>query len=123
MTLKFGNAESTAASPGNFMPIALPTWDGESTGGSDYQANITGCNGVPVKTDTMIDDRAWRDGGTDGARHGRPDRDSTRAATWNRHDEAGGEQLRAGGRRRAPRSARASSRSRCSTPGPSTPVR
>ena len=53
MTLKFGNPSDTAA-PGNFMPIALPTWDGESTGGSDYEANISGCNGVPIKVGTTI---------------------------------------------------------------------
>lgn len=47
VTLKFGNG-SDAIAPGNFLPIALPTWDGESRGGSDYEHNIAECNGVPI---------------------------------------------------------------------------
>jgi Flp pilus assembly protein TadG len=49
MALKFGNPSgSQPIAPGNFFPVALPTWDGESRGGSDYEQNIAQCNGVPV---------------------------------------------------------------------------
>jgi hypothetical protein len=55
MTLKFGNPSgSQPVAPGNFFPVALPTWDGESRGGSDYEQNISQCNGVPVAIDTEI---------------------------------------------------------------------
>jgi putative Flp pilus-assembly TadE/G-like protein len=53
VTLKFGNG-SDAIVPGNFLPIALPTWDGESSGGKDYEHNIAECNGVPIGIDTEV---------------------------------------------------------------------
>ena len=55
MTLKFGNPSgSQPVAPGNYFPVALPTWDGDSQGASDYQNNIAHCNGVPVAIDTEI---------------------------------------------------------------------
>jgi Flp pilus assembly protein TadG len=55
MTLKFGNPSgSQPIAPGNYFPVALPTWDGESRGGSDYEENIAHCNGVPVAIDSEI---------------------------------------------------------------------
>ena len=55
MTLKFGNPSGSAPiAPGNYFPVALPTWDGESRGGSDYEDNISRCNGVPIAIDTEI---------------------------------------------------------------------
>jgi Flp pilus assembly protein TadG len=55
MTLKFGNPSgSQPIAPGNYFPVALPTWDGESRGGSDYEENIARCNGVPVAIDSEI---------------------------------------------------------------------
>ena len=55
MTLKFGNPSgSQPIAPGNYFPVALPTWDGESRGGSDYEDNIARCNGVPIAIDTEI---------------------------------------------------------------------
>jgi Flp pilus assembly protein TadG len=47
MTLKFGNPND-AISPGVFNPVRIPTWDGDSQGGADYEASISGCNGIPV---------------------------------------------------------------------------
>jgi Flp pilus assembly protein TadG len=47
ITLKFGNPQD-AISPGVFNPVRIPTWDGDSQGGADYEANISGCNGIPV---------------------------------------------------------------------------
>ena len=55
MTLKFGNPSgSQPIAPGNYFPVALPTWDGESRGGSDYEENIAHCNGVPIAIDSEI---------------------------------------------------------------------
>lgn len=55
MILKFGNPSgSQPIAPGNFFPVALPTWDGESRGGSDYEQNIAECNGVPIAIDSEI---------------------------------------------------------------------
>jgi hypothetical protein len=49
VTLKFGNPSGASPiAPGTFLPVALPTWDGESRGGSDYEHNIGECNGVPI---------------------------------------------------------------------------
>ena len=48
VVLKYGDAQQTIA-PGNFFPVALPTWDGASKGASDYRKNIAQCNGIPVQ--------------------------------------------------------------------------
>jgi len=45
--LKAGGPQ-TSLSPGVFFPVRLPIYGGTSTGGDDYRANISGCNGLPV---------------------------------------------------------------------------
>lgn len=48
VTLKYGSPNDSPA-PGVFLPIDLPTADGDpEVGGANYRANIAGCNGVPV---------------------------------------------------------------------------
>jgi Flp pilus assembly protein TadG len=53
ITLKFGSPHD-AISPGVFNPVRIPTYTGSSQGGSDYQANISSCNGVPVGIGTVL---------------------------------------------------------------------
>ena len=44
-----------AISPGVFQPVRIPTYSGASTGGSDYEANIAGCNGVAIGIGTVLE--------------------------------------------------------------------
>jgi hypothetical protein len=53
ITLKAGGPQ-TSIEPGVYFPVRLPTYDGTSTGGSDYRANIASCNGVAIPIDTVL---------------------------------------------------------------------
>ena len=48
LTLKAGSP-STSIAPGVFYPVRIPRYDGISTGGADYRANIASCNGIPIE--------------------------------------------------------------------------
>jgi hypothetical protein len=37
-----------------YFPVRIPTYSGNSTGGSDYRANIAECNGIPISIDTVL---------------------------------------------------------------------
>jgi Flp pilus assembly protein TadG len=39
---------SDAIAPGVFQPVRIPRYDGNSTGGSDYEDNIGSCAGIPI---------------------------------------------------------------------------
>jgi len=54
VTLKAGGP-STSLSPGVYFPVRIPTYDGSSTGGSDYRANIGHCNGIPVGIGDLLE--------------------------------------------------------------------
>jgi Flp pilus assembly protein TadG len=47
VVLKQGGPQ-TAIGPGVFQPVRIPRYDGDSTGGSDYEDNIGSCNGLPI---------------------------------------------------------------------------
>jgi Flp pilus assembly protein TadG len=47
VTLKQGGPQ-TAIGPGVFQPVRIPRYDGNSTGGSDYEDNIQSCSGLPI---------------------------------------------------------------------------
>ena len=46
---------STSISPGVYYPIRLPTLNGPSAGGSDYEENIASCNGLPVEIGDTVE--------------------------------------------------------------------
>jgi len=54
VTLKAGGPQ-TSISPGVYFPVRIPTYAGGSTGGSDYRANISDCNGVAIPIGTMLE--------------------------------------------------------------------
>ena len=54
VTLKAGGPQ-TSISPGVYFPVRIPTYTGGSTGGSDYRANISDCNGVAIPIGTMLE--------------------------------------------------------------------
>ncbi len=54
VTLKAGGPQ-TSISPGVYFPVRIPTYNGGSTGGSDYRANISDCNGVAIPIGTMLE--------------------------------------------------------------------
>ena len=54
LTLKAGSPADSIA-PGFFFPVRLPTYDGTSTGGSDYRYNIANCNGAGVSIGSEMD--------------------------------------------------------------------
>src|SRR5262249_30054440 len=56
ITLKFGQPNgSDPIAPGWYMPIDVPRADGTpATGGARYSANISGCNGIPVKIGDIL---------------------------------------------------------------------
>jgi len=45
---------SDAISPGVFQPVRIPRYDGNSTGGSDYEDNIGSCAGIPIGIGTVL---------------------------------------------------------------------
>src|SRR4029453_11890975 len=51
--LKAGGPQTSIA-PGVYFPVRIPTYTGTSTGGSDYRANISGCNGIPISPGTPL---------------------------------------------------------------------
>jgi Flp pilus assembly protein TadG len=53
VTLKAGGPQTSIA-PGVYFPVRIPTYSGNSTGGSDYRANIAECNGIPISIDTVL---------------------------------------------------------------------
>jgi Flp pilus assembly protein TadG len=53
VTLKAGGPQ-TSISPGVYFPVRIPTYTGGSTGGSDYRANISGCNGIAIPIGTTL---------------------------------------------------------------------
>jgi len=54
VTLKYGSPQNAPA-PGQFLPIDLPLANGApEVGGSNYRANIAGCNGVPIGIGTPL---------------------------------------------------------------------
>jgi len=53
VTLKAGGPQTSIA-PGVYFPVRIPTYTGTSTGGSDYRANISGCNGIPISIGTTL---------------------------------------------------------------------
>jgi Flp pilus assembly protein TadG len=53
VTLKAGGPQ-TSISPGVYFPVRIPTYTGGSTGGSDYRANISGCNGIAISIGTTL---------------------------------------------------------------------
>jgi hypothetical protein len=68
ITLKFGNPNgSDPIAPGWYMPIDVPRADGApATGGARYEANIAGCNGIPVKEgDYLLTESGAKIGPTD----------------------------------------------------------
>src|SRR4030095_6046202 len=54
VTLRAGGPQSSI-SPGVYFPVRIPTYTGGSTGGSDYRANISDCNGVAIPIGTMLE--------------------------------------------------------------------
>ncbi len=54
VTMKAGGPQ-TSISPGVYFPVRIPTYTGGSTGGSDYRANISDCNGVAIPIGTMLE--------------------------------------------------------------------
>jgi len=46
---------SDAIEPGVFQPVRIPTYAGNSTGGSDYENNIGHCNGIAIKIGTVLE--------------------------------------------------------------------
>jgi hypothetical protein len=53
VTLKAGGPQTSIA-PGVYFPVRIPTYSGASQGGSDYEANIAGCNGIPISIGTTL---------------------------------------------------------------------
>jgi hypothetical protein len=54
VTLKAGGPQ-TSISSGVYFPVRIPTYTGGSTGGSDYRANISDCNGVAIPIGTFLE--------------------------------------------------------------------
>ena len=53
VTLKAGGPQTSIA-PGVYFPVRIPTYTGTSQGGSDYRANIAGCNGIAISIGTTL---------------------------------------------------------------------